>query len=157
MDEPWKHYAKQNKAVTKVQILHESTCMRYLNICLVVAQSYPTLCEPIQCSPPGSSIYGFSSKNTGVGCHFLLQGIFLSQALNPGHLHCRHSLLLSQKGSLEESGLGTFVETESRTPRSGPGDRGRLLFNEKFLFSMLKWIVVNIPNAIESHTYNGKF
>lgn len=68
-----------------------------------------------------------------------------------------YSLLLSQKGSLEESGLGKFVETESRTPGSGPGDRGRLLFNEKFLFSMLKWIVVNIPNAIELHTYNGKF
>ena len=30
---------------------------------------------------------GFSSKNTGVGCHFLLQGIFLTQGLNP-HLLC---------------------------------------------------------------------
>ena len=26
-------------------------------------------------------------KNTGVGCHFLLQGIFLTQGLNPGLLH----------------------------------------------------------------------
>ena len=28
-------------------------------------------------------------KNTGMGCHFLLQGIFLTQELNPGLLHCR--------------------------------------------------------------------
>ena len=27
-------------------------------------------------------------KNTGVGCHFLLQGIFLTQWLNPRHPHC---------------------------------------------------------------------
>ena len=29
----------------------------------------------------------FSDKNTGVGCHFLLQGIFLTQGLNPRLLH----------------------------------------------------------------------
>ena len=31
-------------------------------------------------------------KNTGVGCHSLLQGIFLSQGLNLGLLHCRQIL-----------------------------------------------------------------
>ena len=31
----------------------------------------------------------FPGKNTGVDCHFLLQGIFLTQGLNPGLLHCR--------------------------------------------------------------------
>ena len=31
-------------------------------------------------------------KNTGVGCHFLLQGIFPIQGLNPGLLHCRQML-----------------------------------------------------------------
>ena len=29
-------------------------------------------------------------KNTEVGCHFLLQGIFLTQGLNPCHLHLLH-------------------------------------------------------------------
>ena len=44
-----------------------------------------TLCDPLDCSPPGSSVHGDSAgKNTGVGCHFLLQGIFLTQGLNPG-------------------------------------------------------------------------
>ena len=42
----------------------------------------------------------FSGKNTGVGCHFLLQGIFLTQGLNPGLLYWRQILyLLSHKGS----------------------------------------------------------
>ena len=38
-------------------------------------------------------------KGTGVGCHFLLQGIFLTQASNPGLLHCRQTLYLSHQGS----------------------------------------------------------
>ena len=43
---------------------------------------------------------GFSGKDTGVGCHFLLQGIFLTQESNPGLLHCRQILYrLSHQGS----------------------------------------------------------
>ena len=34
----------------------------------------------------------FPGKNTGVGCHFLLQGIFLTQGSNPGLPHCRQIL-----------------------------------------------------------------
>ena len=37
-------------------------------------QSFPTLCDPIDGSPPGSPVAGDSpGNNTGVGCHFLLQ------------------------------------------------------------------------------------
>ena len=37
-------------------------------------QSCPTLCDPIDDSPPGSAFPGIlEAKNTGVGCHFLLQ------------------------------------------------------------------------------------
>ena len=58
-------------------------------LCLV-AQSCPTLCDSMDCSPPGSSIHGDSpGKNTGVGCHVLLQGIFPTQGSNPSLLHCR--------------------------------------------------------------------
>ena len=53
-------------------------------LCLV-AQSCPILCNPMDCSPPGSSVHrGSPGKHTGVGCHALLQGIFLTQGLNPG-------------------------------------------------------------------------
>ena len=45
-----------------------------------VAQSCPTLCDPMDCCPPGFSLHGDSpGKNTGVGYHFHLQGIFLIQ------------------------------------------------------------------------------
>ena len=37
--------------------------------------------------------WDFSGKNTGVGSHFLLQGIFLIQGLNPCLLHCRQILI----------------------------------------------------------------
>ena len=38
-------------------------------------QSCPTLCDPIDGSPPGSPVPGIlqARKNTGTGCHFLLQ------------------------------------------------------------------------------------
>ena len=38
-------------------------------------QSYPTLRDPIDCSPPGPRPQDSPGKNTGVGCHFLLQGM----------------------------------------------------------------------------------
>ena len=42
-----------------------------------VAQSYSTLCDPMVCSSAGSSVQGtLHGMITGVGCHFLLQGIF---------------------------------------------------------------------------------
>ena len=47
-------------------------------------QSCPTLYNSMDCSLPGSSIHGDSlGKNTGVGCHALLQGIFPTQGLSP--------------------------------------------------------------------------
>ena len=57
------------------------------------AHSCQTLCVPMDCSPPGSSLYGDSpGKNTVVGCHAFLQGIFPTQRLNLGLLHCRQIL-----------------------------------------------------------------
>ena len=38
--------------------------------------------------------WDFPGKNTGVGCHSFLQGIFPTQGPNPGILHCRHTLLV---------------------------------------------------------------
>ena len=44
--------------------------------------------------------WDFPGKNTGVGCHSLLQGIFVTQGSNPGLLHCQQILYhLSQQGS----------------------------------------------------------
>ena len=56
---------------------------------VLVAQSYLTLCNLMDCS---LCAWDSPDKNTGVGCHFLLQGIFLNQGSNPGLLHCRQIL-----------------------------------------------------------------
>ena len=51
---------------------------------LCCAQLCPTLCDSMDCSLPGSSVHGDSpGKNTGVGCHALLQEIFLTQLRSP--------------------------------------------------------------------------
>ena len=51
------------------------------------------------CSAPPSM--GFSHKNTGMGSHSLLRGIFPTQVLNPGLLRCRQILYrLSHQGRL---------------------------------------------------------
>ena len=53
-----------------------------------VTQVCPTLCDPMDCSLPGSSVHGDSpGKNNGMGCHSLLQGIFPTQGSNPHLLH----------------------------------------------------------------------
>ena len=69
-------------------------------LCLV-AQSCSTRCDPMDCSLSGSSDHRDSpGKNTAVGCHALLQGIFPTQGSNPGLQHCRRILyILSHKGS----------------------------------------------------------
>ena len=68
-------------------------------MCLV-SQLCPTLCDPLDCSPPGSSVNGDSpGKNTGVGGHALLWGIFPTQGLNSGLPYCRWTLYhLSNQG-----------------------------------------------------------
>ena len=65
----------------------------FFHMCLVT-QLCSTLCNLMDCSPSGSSVYGDSQgKNTGVGCHALLQGICPTQGSNPGLPHCRQILL----------------------------------------------------------------
>ena len=47
----------------------------------------------MDCSPPGTSVHGNSpGKNTGGGCHALLQGIMAAQGSNSGLPQCRQTL-----------------------------------------------------------------
>ena len=59
--------------------------------CGLVAKSFPTLCLPVDCSPPG--------KNPGVNCRFPLQQIFPTQGLNLRFLHCRWSTAFQAESS----------------------------------------------------------
>ena len=69
-------------------------------VCVVVVQSCLTLCDPMDCGPPGSCPWDPPGKDTGAGYPALLQGIFPTQGPNPGLLHCRQILYyLSHQGS----------------------------------------------------------
>jgi len=58
--------------------------------CSLVAKSHPTLSHIHGLQPTRLlCLWDFPGKNTGVGCHFLLQGIFPTHGLNLHHLHCR--------------------------------------------------------------------
>ena len=96
-------------------------------LCLVT-QLCPTLCDPMDCSPPGSSVPGDSpGKNTGVSCEVLLQGIFPNQGSNPHLLHWQvGSLLLSHWGSqdLNTSDFFGKIASENTSARVEKEDTG---------------------------------
>ena len=80
-------------------------------VCAQSLQSYPTICNSMDCSLPGS--VGFSDKNTGLDSHALLQGIFpgpetklaspVSLALQADSLKLSHWEVPSYRGFLVKS------------------------------------------------------
>ena len=91
-----------------------------MKVKVLVTQSCPLFCDPMdyiahQTHCPWNS----PSKNTGVGSHSLLQGIFLTQGSNPGLLHCRQILYcLSHQGRLHGVGMQKQVEALLSVPLS---------------------------------------
>ena len=85
-----------------------------------VAQSCPTLCDPWNIACQVLCPWDSLGKNTGVGCHALLQGIFLTQGLN-SHLSC---LLHWRASSLPPAPPGkpshahTYTHTHTHTHTS---------------------------------------
>ena len=62
----WRNKRDSNSTVT----------VDFIHCAALLSQSCPTLCDPMDCSPPGSSVPGDSlAKNTRVGCHALLQDL----------------------------------------------------------------------------------
>ena len=83
----------------------------------------PTLCDPVDCSPARQLCpRDFPGKNTGVGCHSLLQGIFPTQGLNLDFLHCRQILYCLRPRDFNRALMGFHdclaVETERRKARN---------------------------------------
>ena len=84
--------AKGEKEGTSMLLCNLMTWKCSAVLCLV-AQWCLTQCDPMDCSPPGSSVHGdCPGNNIAVGCHALLQGIFPTQGLNPGLSQCRQIL-----------------------------------------------------------------
>ena len=79
-------------------VLLEREFSLYVVVTELVAQLCPPLCDPMDCACQ-APLWNSRGKNTGVGCHFLLQGIF-PQGSNLGLLHCTQILYhLSHQGS----------------------------------------------------------
>ena len=73
----------------------------------LVTQLCPTLRDPMDCSPLGTSVHGiFQRKNTGVGCYFFFQGIFLTQGSKP--TSPMSSALQADSLPTEPSGFSAF-------------------------------------------------
>ena len=91
-------------------------------LCLVTL-SCPTLYDPMDwvCSPPGFSVHGASpGRNTGVGCHALLQGTFATQV---SHI-----------------AGGFFTVWANREAVSHPSGCERVPISLQFWFAFPKWI-----------------
>ena len=82
---------------------------------MLVIQSCLTLCNPEDCSPPGSSVHGIlQARILEWFFHFLLQGIFPIQGSNPRLLHCGQILYcLSHQGSLYNELLFNHKKAEN--------------------------------------------
>ena len=75
-----------NNEIISISVFKKDLSM-HLKVKVLFAHSCLTLCDPMDCSLPGSSVWNSPDKNTGVVSQLLLQGIFLTQGLNPGLLH----------------------------------------------------------------------
>ena len=106
MDEPRACHTGEVSQKEKKQIMYAAAAAESLPSC-------PILCDPMDCSPPGSSVCGDSpGKNSGVGCHALLQGIFPTQKMNLHLLHLLHWLV----GSLPPGHLVQFSSVAQSCP-----------------------------------------
>ena len=62
----------------RLAVVLSHTCAKSLQLCLIL------------CNPMVLCLWDSPGKDTGVGCHALFQGIFLTQGSNPGLLRLKH-------------------------------------------------------------------
>ena len=110
-------FKNQNKIQLYVLYRGHSLDFKIINYCVCVcvclssvAQSYPTLWAPMDYTCQESCSWNFPDENTGVGCHFLLQGIFQTQGSYLSFLHW-------QLGSLRLAPMGSLIWPSNSTPR----------------------------------------
>ena len=94
--------------------------------------------------------WDFPGKNTGVGCHFLLQGIFLTQGLNLGLLHCGQILCcLSHQGSRSSWEVLTSCRISPKSPNTGVFKKKKFILfiwlHLDGIFSWSMWDLVPWP------------
>ena len=116
--------------------------LKWLNWTLsggLVTKSCPTLLTPWTVARQTSLSMDSPEKNIGVGCHFLLQGVFSTQDSNLGLLHCRQILYwwtMKRKGKWSLS-----VVSNSLWPHghSLPGSPVHGIFQAR----VLEWVAIS--------------
>ena len=118
-----------------------------------VTQSCLILCDPVNCSPRILCPWNSLDKNTGMGCHALLQGLFPTQAWNTGLLHCRQILYHGATGEAPsvspplpflESPLLLILTLYGKCGRAGgqwsSGPKGHTLHCQNYLAVLLRFL-----------------
>ena len=128
---------KHDAAMVMLEHLSNSTCFSILNdFCSLSSEPGSELLVWHACSVMSNSSWPhglvarqaplsmeFSSKNPGVGCHFLLQGIFPTRGSNSCLLHWQaYSLPLHHQGRPLSSLQAKKVLSNSIYPQQGPNE-----------------------------------
>ena len=99
--------------ICMTEFLHcspETVALLIVYVLCLVTQSCPTLCKPLDFSPPSSSVHGDSpGKNTGVGCHALHPGDLPNPGTEPRSPTLQVDSLLSEPpGKPKNTGVGSL-------------------------------------------------
>ena len=96
--------------------------------------------------------WDFPGKSTGVGCHFLLQRIFMAQGSNPGLLHCRQMLYhLSHLGSPRNGHMTQFWPKRCEGRSLGTSRKTCLLPSKGRVFLLPLGVSVYIYHTCNQH------
>ena len=118
----------------------------------------------MDCSPLGSSVRSISqARIPGVGCHFLLPGIFLTQGLNSCLLHCRCILYhwATREAHINSGFIEKFQSKEYKSyiqnsNRVSIKDMTCLIWLRFYLINCYKIWVILIPVDYSLHHFVGK-
>ena len=107
-------------------------------------------CDPVDCHLSGSTVWDSPGKNTGGSSHSLLQGIFPTQGLSLGFLHCSQILYpLSHQGSPYTAAAAAAKSLQScltlcdPTDSSPPGSPVSGILQAR----TLEWVAISFSNA----------
>ena len=89
----WPHPSEQDSVSPSVSLSHQEASISFLSLSIRKMKVKVKYLSHVQLFvTPWTHLWDSPGKNTRVGCHFPLQGIFPTQELNPGLWHCRQML-----------------------------------------------------------------
>ena len=117
-----------------------------------VTQSCPTLCDPMDCSLPGSSIHGILQQESWSGLPFPSLGDLPDPGIEPGLLHCRQTLYyLSHQGSNQRSNFQHLLNYREKLGNSIKTSTSVLSTMPK---PLTVWIIVKCGKLLKRWEYH---